>query len=128
MLARENREDLGHGVDRRRLPLDLPRAVRRRTAPRRREKTRVAAKNTGQREFPRDYWPAGAGNASSWERSIQQFRADHARVVALVEGDLLRPIPSAPEHTVLRDLLVLADHTAYHLGQMTLVRKLMGNW
>lgn len=78
--------------------------------------------------WPDDYWSAGEGSAEDWERSVEQFREDHKKVVALIEGDLQRPTPSNDEHSILRDLLVLADHNAYHLGQIVLVRKLLGNW
>jgi hypothetical protein len=78
--------------------------------------------------WPGDYWPSKKGDAEKWQRSVTKFREDHQEILALVDGDLLRPTPSAAHHSILRDLLVLADHNAYHLGQMTLVRKLLGNW
>jgi hypothetical protein len=42
--------------------------------------------------------------------------------------DLLAPLPHDPEKTVLREALLLADHNAYHLGQLVLVRRLLGAW
>ena len=81
------------------------------------------------REWPADYWPDRDGDADSWHRSVQQSRDDRERMFAVVDdGDLLRPTPTAAQHSILRDLLVLADHNAYHLGQMVLIRQLLGNW
>jgi hypothetical protein len=51
-----------------------------------------------------------------------------AKLVADPKTDLLAPIPSASGQTILREVLLLADHNSYHLGQLVLVRRLLGSW
>src|SRR5208283_1600203 len=84
-------------------------------------------------EWPKDYWPktpvppsAAAGN-----KSIQQFRKDLKTMQDLVgnlKTDLYARIPWGDGQTVLREALLLADHNAYHLGQLVDVRRLLGVW
>jgi hypothetical protein len=42
--------------------------------------------------------------------------------------DLTSIIPHTKEHTYLREILLIADHNAYHLGQIVIVRKLLKDW
>jgi hypothetical protein len=84
-------------------------------------------------EFPKGYWPAAAAptDAKAWDKSVAAFRADLKAMVELVKKestDLLAPIPHADGKTVMREVLLLADHNAYHLGQLVLVRRLLGAW
>lgn len=82
-------------------------------------------------EFPSGYWPETQTPPSekAWQKSADAFRADFKAVVALASNsDLLAPLPNAEGQTVLRKLLMLADHTAYHLGEMVLLRRLLGGW
>jgi len=83
--------------------------------------------------FPADYWPASDAppNAAAWEASVKRFRADLAAMQALVKDpstDLLARIPHGDGQTVLREALLLADHNAYHLGQLIMLRRLLGAW
>lgn len=82
-------------------------------------------------EFPDGYWPEGAAppDAEAWDRAAEAFRADLQSVMDLVADtgtDLLAPIPHGQVQTVLRESLLVADHNAYHLGQLVLVRRLLG--
>ncbi|HMF90922.1 MAG TPA: DinB family protein [Candidatus Angelobacter sp.] len=84
-------------------------------------------------DFPAGYWPATQGpeNEAAWTRSAKEFQSDFKMIVELVakkSSDLLVPLPHAKEQTILRKLLMLADHTSYHVGQLVLVRKLLGVW
>jgi len=84
-------------------------------------------------EFPAGYWPDSDAPPTprAWNASISQFRADLKAMVALVKNpkvDLLARIPHGEGQTVLREALLLADHNAYHLGQLILLRKLLGAW
>lgn len=84
-------------------------------------------------EFPAGYWPGTAAppNAKAWEKSVAEFRGDLKAMVELVKKestDLLAPIPHADGKTVMREALLLADHNAYHLGQLVLLRKMLGTW
>lgn len=84
-------------------------------------------------EFPAGYWPARSAPDSSTvlQNSLRRTRADHAAFIQMIADpgcDLLAPLPRDPAKTVLREALVLADHNAYHLGQLVLVRRALGNW
>jgi hypothetical protein len=84
-------------------------------------------------EFPDGYWPAGDAppDPDAWERSVAGFRADLQAMKDLVSNpatDLFKPIPHGQGQTVLREALLVADHNAYHLGQLVTVRRLLGAW
>ena len=84
-------------------------------------------------EFPDGYWPKtpAPADATAWIKSVQSFRADLKAMVALAENesvDLLARIPHGEGQTMLREVLVLADHNAYHLGELLLLRRLLGAW
>jgi len=84
-------------------------------------------------EFPDGYWPKtpAPADATTWTRSVQSFRADLKAMVALAENesvDLFARIPHGEGQTILREVLVLADHNAYHLGELLLLRRLLGAW
>jgi hypothetical protein len=84
-------------------------------------------------EFPDGYWPAGDAppGAGEWDRSIAAFRADLKAMQDLVADprtDLFAPIPHGQGQTILREALLVADHNAYHLGQLVVIRRLLGAW
>ena len=83
--------------------------------------------------FPEGYWPEGDGppDDAAWDRAANAFRADLRAVQELVADpatDLLAPLPHGQGQTILREALLVADHNAYHLGQLVLVRRLLGAW
>ncbi len=83
--------------------------------------------------WPQGYWPARRELVSDeiWQVSVERFFADLDEVVALVENseiDLTAEIPHGEGRTYLREVLLVADHNAYHLGQIVLLRKLLGDW
>ncbi len=84
-------------------------------------------------KWPEGYWPESEGPASSaaWNKSIQQFRRDLKAMQELVANpktDLYARIPWGDGQTILREALLVADHNAYHLGQIVDVRRLLGGW
>jgi hypothetical protein len=84
-------------------------------------------------KFPDGYWPQGdaPANADAWERSVAAFRADLQAMQDLVADpatDLFAPIPHGQGQTILREALLVADHNAYHLGQLVTIRRLLGAW
>ena len=84
-------------------------------------------------DFPDGYWPSGDAPPSddAWDDSIAAFRADMAAMQQLVSDptvDLFQPIPHGQGQTILREALLVADHNAYHLGQLVVVRKALGAW
>jgi hypothetical protein len=83
--------------------------------------------------FPDGYWPVGdrPPDDAAWDRSVAAFRADANSMQDLVADpatDLFAPIPHGEGQTILREALLVADHNAYHLGQLVLVRRLLGAW
>lgn len=84
-------------------------------------------------KWPEEYWPKAAGpeTEQQWEQSLQQVRTDRKRFLALLkEGkrDLLAPFPYGDGQTLLREALLIADHTAYHIGEILVLRRLLGCW
>jgi len=83
--------------------------------------------------FPEGYWPVGDAppDDAAWERSLDDFRADLQAMQGLVADpttDLFVPLPHGQGQTILREALLVADHNAYHLGQLVVVRRLLGTW
>ena len=82
--------------------------------------------------FPDGYWPdTAAPPAGAWQRSVDGFLADRDAMIALIrdpQANLYRRIPHGTCQTLLREALVLADHNAYHVGQIVLLRRLLGCW
>lgn len=84
-------------------------------------------------KWPDDYWPSTAAppDAGTWEASIAAFRSDRATLQQMVSDpncDLFAKVPAGTGQTVLREVLLVADHTAYHVGQLVTVRRLLGQW
>jgi len=83
--------------------------------------------------WPDGYWPKSPGppSAAAWNKSVRQIRTDLEAMQKLVtseRSDLMRPIPHGDGQTLLREALLLADHNAYHVGQLVLLRQLLGDW
>lgn len=84
-------------------------------------------------EWPAGYWPKTQAppSAKAWDNSLKAFAQDLASMKKLVENpktDLFARIPHGTGQTILREALLVADHNAYHLGQVLTVRRLLGNW
>ncbi|MFW6115754.1 MAG: DinB family protein [Chloroflexota bacterium] len=84
-------------------------------------------------DWPEGYWPGEGERADqeAWAETLRGFRADREALVGLVADpatDLTAPLEHAPQYTVLREVLIAADHAAYHLGEFALLREVMGTW
>jgi hypothetical protein len=84
-------------------------------------------------KWPDEYWPATATppDAKAWDKSMRAFGRDLRAMCALVSDektDLFAKIPHGDRQTILHEALLVADHNAYHLGQMLLLRRLLGAW
>jgi hypothetical protein len=84
-------------------------------------------------EWPEGYWPKTAAppNEEAWEHSIESIHENLEGMRKLItdpKHDLLAAIPGGSGQTLLREALLIADHNAYHLGQLVLVRKALGAW
>jgi hypothetical protein len=83
-------------------------------------------------EWPGGYWPPTVAppDARAWSRSVAAFREDLRTLTGIArdEGrDLLAPIPHAPGATLLGELYLVASHNSYHLGQLVLLRRMLGS-
>jgi len=84
-------------------------------------------------EWPKDYWPPSPAppSAAAWNESLAGFRRDREALEAMAldtSVDLTQTIPHGDGQTYLRELLLVADHTAYHVGQLVIVRQSLGIW
>ncbi len=84
-------------------------------------------------EWPEGYWPRTEAppTLTAWNKSVQQFRKDLEEMQDLVANpktDLYARIPWGDGQTILREALLVADHNAYHLGQLVDLRRLLGAW
>lgn len=81
--------------------------------------------------WPQDYWPAEDEMADelAWQTTLDGIRLDMADLQRIVQDesiDLLSELPFASGYTYLRELLLVADHNAYHLGEFSIVRGILG--
>jgi hypothetical protein len=84
-------------------------------------------------KWPDEYWPQSAAPPSdrAWDESIQRYRADRTALQELAANrsiDLTSRIPHGQGQTYLRELVLAADHAAYHVGELVVVRRLLGIW
>jgi hypothetical protein len=84
-------------------------------------------------EWPEGYWPKETEpeSAAAWDQSLTAFHRDLKAMRDLVanpDSDLFTPFAHGEGQTLLREALQLADHNAYHLGELILLRRLLGGW
>jgi hypothetical protein len=83
-------------------------------------------------EFPEGYWPPRAEPTEAmWTSSVSRFKSDLEEVAGLARDpkrDLTAKIPHGEGRTYLRQVLLVTDHNAYHLGQLVQTRRLLGAW
>jgi hypothetical protein len=86
-----------------------------------------------ERAWPQDYWPAPDQQATpdDWQQTLRAFLADQQALLAIIRDphtDLWAPIPQGTGQTIAREMLVVADHNAYHLGEFAIMRQVMDTW
>ena len=84
-------------------------------------------------KWPEGYWPQEKAplDEKAWDRSVRAVERDLKAMCELVRDaktDLFAKIPHGDGQTILREALLVADHNAYHVGQLVLMRKLLGAW
>ncbi len=89
--------------------------------------------NYKEPKWPDDYWPKGEapGSDHEWDASLETVDRDLERMKALVNDpkvDLFARIPWGDGQTYLREALLVADHNAYHVGEIVAVRRALGVW
>jgi len=83
--------------------------------------------------WPKGYWPAKGefADEKEWQKTLSEFRRDLLSVEKLVNDpntNLYQPIPHATEYNIFREILLIADHNAYHLGELVVLRKALSIW
>ena len=84
--------------------------------------------------FPEGYWrdPASTTTMSGWQQTIDQFIADRQALVDIIKNpatDLYAQLPHGyAGHNIIREIHVVADHNAYHIGELGILRQVMGIW
>jgi uncharacterized damage-inducible protein DinB len=86
-----------------------------------------------EKKWPDDYWPSSASPSSeaAWDESIRAFKTDRQALQKLAADpgiDLEARIPHGDGQTYMRELVLVIDHSAYHVGQLVLLRRLLGAW
>ncbi len=86
-----------------------------------------------EKKWPDDYWPKSPAppNEAAWDASIAAYRRDREAMQKLAANrkiDLLAVVPHGTEQTYLREILLVADHNTYHVGQLIALRKQLGIW
>jgi hypothetical protein len=84
-------------------------------------------------KWPAGYWPKTPAppDESAWDHSIEAFRKDNQAMRTLVAdpaSDLFTPFAHGEGQTLLREALQVADHNAYHIGELIFLRRLLGAW
>ena len=86
-----------------------------------------------EKKWPDEFWPKKPAppNAAAWTKAIAGFRRDRKTLQRLAGNpriDLEAIVPHGTTQTYLRELLLIADHNAYHIGQLVALRKALGSW
>jgi hypothetical protein len=81
-------------------------------------------------DFPDGYWPGKDEPATParWDEIVDKFRSDRSALEEMVEDpdtDFLKPLPHAREYTVFREILLAADHNAFHTGELVVLRRVL---
>jgi len=84
-------------------------------------------------KWPEEYWPKETVPPSddAWQRSIASVKEDREKFKALIakpEADLTKPFRWGEGQNLLREALLIGDHTAYHVGELIVLRRLLGAW
>lgn len=93
----------------------------------------IQAADYEEGEWPDDYWPPSDAEADegAWQGTLESFRADLAalqEIAADPQTDLSATVPNGDHQTYLRELLLVADHNAYHIGEFAILRQVMQTW
>ena len=86
-----------------------------------------------EKEWPKDYWPEAAEPPSpkAWDETISAIRRDRAALAGMTtdsKTNLTARVPNGDGQTYLREILLVIDHTAYHVGELVLLRRFLGAW
>lgn len=83
--------------------------------------------------WPDDFWPKEGRpiDADHWEKSLKRYKHDRDAFIKLIlnpDNDLYQPFPYGDGQNLLREALLIADHTSYHVGEVIVLRRLLKDW
>ncbi|MEO8711155.1 MAG: DinB family protein [Parafilimonas sp.] len=88
--------------------------------------------NYTELSWPEDYWTKDTApeNEEAWKNSIKEINDDLNEFIALLKNaeSIFMPLPHGSGQTLLREAVLIADHTSYHTGEIIILRRLLGNW
>ena len=82
-------------------------------------------------KWPDEYWPEELApkDEDAWSSALKQIDSDLDEFIALLEhGDIYQPLEHGDGQSILREALQIADHNAYHIGEIIVIRRLLGDW
>jgi len=84
-------------------------------------------------QWPAGYWPQEdkPANQEALDKSIQSILAGLEAMIKLIQDpaqDLFKPFAHGDGQNLLREAMLVAEHNAYHLGEIVVLRRLLGNW
>lgn len=84
-------------------------------------------------DWPAGYWPPAEAqaDAAQWQQTIAAFRTDLKALEDIVthpETDLFAPLPQGLPYTIFREIMVVANHNSYHIGEFAILRQVMNTW
>ena len=93
----------------------------------------IVNRDYAEKEWPTEFWPDrdATATADQFAATLAGFRADVAALRAIVADpttDLFATIPNTPGHTILREVRIVGEHNAYHVGEFAVLRQVMGTW
>ncbi len=93
----------------------------------------IQDENYKEKRWPEEYWPDFDKQAtqSDWQETVSAFKEGNRTLIALVENDgtnLFAPIPWGSGQTIAREIMLVSDHNAYHIGEFAIMRQVMGTW
>ncbi len=88
--------------------------------------------NYKNKSWPDDYWPVSKAprDEKEWTDCLDRITSDRAQMISLIEkgNELYIPFEHGSGQNLLREILLIADHNAYHIGQIVVMRRLLGDW
>jgi len=84
-------------------------------------------------DFPDDYWPkdSSPNNKKDFDQSVHSIQEDLQEMRNLItdpENNLTKPLAHGDGQTLFREAILILEHNSYHIGQIVLIRRLMGSW
>ena len=91
----------------------------------------IRSDNYQERSFPDEYWPPtyAPPDDAAWAKSIADFQRDREelkRIATDTKTDLFAPLPNGDGQTIFREIVLVADHTSYHIGQLVQLGRMIG--